>query len=136
MKSGENGKYPEDIQVSICKSYDKICVIEVGQTIEFDLTFVAPFTADRITPYIEASWSWWTPSKSLEIAEDDKIACNSITTLDGAPGCPVIAGHKYNYKMKVPVQSLPLHGIDVDVDFNLNSHKGPISCFAFKASLK
>lgn len=136
MKSGENGKYPEAIKVSICKSNDKTCIIEVGQTIIFDLTFVAPFTAQRVTPLIVASWSWWTPSKSLDIAEEDKIACNSITTLDGAPGCPVIAGHKYNYKMKVPVNSLPLHGFNVDVTFNLDSNKGPLSCFAFKASLK
>lgn len=76
---------------------------------------MATVNAEKVTPRIEAYWTWLLPSKYLEIAQEDQNACNSITTLDGAPGCPVIAGQKYKYKMKVPVNSLPITGINVDV---------------------
>lgn len=133
--SGKNGKYPEAVHVNICKSNDETCVIKVGKAIEFKLIFVATVNAEKITPQIEASWHWLLPSKNLEIAKEDQNACKSITTLDGAPGCPVIAGQKYKYKMNVPVNSLPLTGIDVDVTFNLVSNRGLLSCFLFNASL-
>lgn len=134
--SGKNVKYPEAVHVNICGSNDKTCVIKVGQTIQFDLIFVATVNAEKVTPRIEAYWTWLLPSKYLEIAQEDQNACNSITTLDGAPGCPVIAGQKYKYKMKVPVNSLPITGINVDVTFDLVSNRGSLSCFLFNASLR
>lgn len=97
------------------------------------MDFVATSNAKTITPHVTARW-YFLPY-SIDLDEDDKIGCDSITTLDGAPACPLIKGKTYKYKVNVHVKRLPLSSLNIGVDIYLEGGEGRQTCFNFDAAL-
>lgn len=119
--------------MSHCGVHDDRCSIKLGTQLEFEMEFIATSAARTVTPYVEAAWyvgPWFT----VDLDDDDKIGCNSIFTLDEKPGCPLVAGQQYKYRVSVDIKRLKWNGINVEVQIYLQGDNAIQTCFAFDAS--
>lgn len=66
----------------------------------------------------------------MEIDTDDIAdGCASIT-----PGCPVEAGTEYTYTVNVPVDNLPVSGVEAEIELALVGADGTtLVCIRFDA---
>lgn len=71
----------------------------------------------------------------IDLSDEAKIGCNSIYNSTGDLGCPIVTGEFYTYKMDLLVESLPLSGINVDVEIALTGDSEVLSCFSFPAAV-
>lgn len=132
--TGENGVYPKAIIMSHCKVDTDRCPLKVGTKLEFEMQFIAQSNARTVTPHVEAKWKWFVPKVTIDLDDDDKIGCNSITTLDGKPGCPLVKGKLYKYKVNVDIKRIKFTNLNVDVSIYLQGENGIQTCFAFAAA--
>lgn len=66
----------------------------------------------------------------MEINTDDI----SDGCADVAPGCPIVAGTEYTYTVNVPVDNLPVSGVQAEVELALVGEDGAtLVCIRFDA---
>lgn len=128
---GKEGKYPTQITLTGCDVNRDRCPIRIGTKLSFEMEFVATSDANSVTPHVSATWDWFT--YTLAIDQDDMIGCNSITTLGGAPGCPLVAGQTYKYNVNLDVNRLPPSGFNISVEIYLEGDQGRQTCFSLDA---
>lgn len=119
--------------MSHCGLHDDRCFIKIGTKLEFEMEFVAKSAARTVTPHVEASWSIF-PWLTVDLDDEDQIGCNSIVTLDEQPGCPLVAGQRYKYRVNVDIKRLKWIGYNVEVQIYLQGDDVRQTCFAFDAS--
>lgn len=120
--------------MSHCGVNEDRCPLKIGTKLKFEMVFVAQSNARTVTPNVEATWYWLLPSVTIDLDDDDKIGCNSIVTLDGKPGCPLVKGNKYKYQVEVHIKRLKFTNLNIDVQINLQGENGIQTCFAFEAA--
>lgn len=133
MFKGNSGAFPDSIRNNICELDAERCHIEIGVVIEFELDFYADHDSEAVVPSVKGYLG--IISIPLELSPEAQIGCDSIYDKSGELGCPLIAGEFYTYKMDLNVTSLPISGLDVDVEVALDGDNGRHSCFRFPAKI-
>lgn len=97
------------------------------------MDFIAPTSSATALPSVIGFLG--IVSIPIELDPEAQDGCNFIVDAAGSPGCPLVAGEFYTYKMDLVVESLPLTGINVDVEVALDGENGRQTCFRFPAAI-
>ncbi|XP_058806518.1 uncharacterized protein LOC131672953 [Phymastichus coffea] len=117
----------KDLEVNLedCTGTDGRCILNRGQTYNFEQKFKSPKNVDNLEAVATAS----VFKQPVQITSaDDSNACQNISDMNGKKGCPLKKGKSYVYKKLITIKKDEIWA-NMNMQFHLKSGNNTITCF-------